>query len=65
MNSFIGAIFMKAFCVFLAVLESFGINVSLLKKQPDKGWNTNYTYVLFHGVIGWGDYNPVFWIVEL
>lgn len=50
---------MKIVCIALVVLQSLGINVSFLKPQPEKEWKTNYTYVLFHGVIGWGDYNPV------
>ncbi|MBQ7580170.1 MAG: hypothetical protein IJU39_02560 [Clostridia bacterium] len=50
---------MKIVSIFLAVLQTIGINVSIFKTQPSKDWKTNYTYVLFHGVIGWGDYNPV------
>lgn len=59
MGSFIGGLVMKVLCIMMVVLQSFGIDVSLLKKQPDSEWKTNYTYVLVHGVIGWGDYNPV------
>lgn len=59
MNSIIGGILMKILCIALAALQTIGINVSFLKPQPEQEWKTNYTYVLFHGVIGWGDYNPV------
>lgn len=59
MKSFFGGIIMKMVCIALTLLQILGVNVSLLKRKPEKEWKTNYTYVLFHGVIGWGDYNPV------
>ena len=59
MESFIGGLVMKFICIFMVVLQSFGVDVSFLKKQPDPEWKTNYTYVLAHGVIGWGEYNLV------
>ena len=35
MGSFIGGLVMKVLCIMMVVLQSFGIDVSLLKKQPD------------------------------
>ena len=60
MQTFIKGKILKLTCILLAFIEALGINTSFLKKKPDAQWNTNYTYVFFHGVIGWGDYNPLF-----
>ena len=38
MGSFIGGLVMKVLCIMMVVLQSFGIDVSLLKKQPDSEW---------------------------
>lgn len=58
MKTFFDGILMKLFCVLIVLFQAVGINIPV-KERPHDEWKTNYTYVLFHGVIGWGDYNPV------
>ena len=49
-------VFSAFISVFLSLMTFFGIvpqNKSLNKEQ----WNTNYTYVFVHGLMGWGEYD--------
>lgn len=42
--------------VIMGLLSVFGISLDETKTNPDE-WNTNYTYVFVHGLMGWGSYD--------
>ena len=48
-------IIQKFISIVLSVLMLLGFNVSLPQKEHDD-WNTNYKYVMVHGLMGWGKY---------
>lgn len=46
----------KIISFIMALLMLLGVDVSIFKK-PDNQWNTNYKYVMVHGLMGWGSYD--------
>lgn len=52
----IKAVLTRIISVFLSVLMFFGVDLSIFSK-PAETWNTNYKYVMVHGLMGWGSYD--------
>lgn len=45
--------------IIMGVATFLGIYVPEADLEPEK-WNTNYTYVFVHGLMGWGEYDGVY-----